>query len=224
MIAWLVQCSTDLPDWPAEAWLSPSELTRLGELRVAKRRDDWLLGRWTAKRLAQQVLGGADPPPPLTSLTIHPAADGAPELLREGQPVNRSLSISHSYGRALCALGVEGMRVGADLERIEARAPDFLRDYFTAEEQDLLAQAPQSVYPILTMAIWSAKEACLKALRLGLTIDTRRLTCPVPYDPAASHQWVPFASRCDPRLGYPEIACWWRHEDPFVMTMAMIAV
>lgn len=60
MIAWLVQSACDLPALPAAAWLSPPERERLSSFKVAKRRDDWLLGRWTAKRLAQTVLARLD--------------------------------------------------------------------------------------------------------------------------------------------------------------------
>ncbi|MFV9506724.1 MAG: 4'-phosphopantetheinyl transferase family protein [Oscillochloridaceae bacterium umkhey_bin13] len=222
MIAWLVQSSADLPTWPAETWLSPPELARLGELRVVKRRDDWLLGRWTAKRLAQQVLGGTENPPALSQFTIHPAADGAPELWREGQPVPRSISISHSHGQALCALGVEGSRVGADIERVNLQAPDFLRDYLTTAEHTLLASASPAARPTLAIAIWSAKEAVLKALRLGLTVDTLRLSCLVPLDPNANQTWVPFTVDCDPQLCAAAITGWWRLDDPFVMTLAVI--
>ena len=36
-------------------WLSASENTHLARLKVPKKRDDWVLGRFTAKRLIQKA-------------------------------------------------------------------------------------------------------------------------------------------------------------------------
>ena len=46
-VYWLEQSEADVPT--ADDWLSENEVARLNSLRVAKRRADWRLGRWTAK-------------------------------------------------------------------------------------------------------------------------------------------------------------------------------
>ncbi|MGZ6641917.1 MAG: hypothetical protein ACXVFT_08780 [Solirubrobacteraceae bacterium] len=68
-------------------------------LRLAKRRDDWRLGRWTAKAAVAAWLGvGAE------RIEVLAAADGAPDAWLDGAPVPVSLSLSHRAGRALAAV------------------------------------------------------------------------------------------------------------------------
>ena len=78
---------------------------------------------------------------------------------------------------------------------------------------------------ILTTAIWSGKEAVLKALREGLRIDTRRITC--RFDPFAAppQDWTPFAIIVDEGLAaqFPgKWSGWWRVKDRFALTMALL--
>lgn len=223
MITWLVQTEEDLPALPPAAWLSPPEQERLARLQVEKRRREWLLGRWTAKRLLQAHLGGPVAGPALDALAIIAASDGAPELVTElpsGGPVGGPLrlAISHSHGRAFCAVA-EGIAVGADIERVAPRHPCFAHDYFTAAEQSTVATAVAEVRDTLVTAIWSAKEAALKALRLGLTVDTRHVVCE-PMPTSAPDAWATVRIHCDPILKAPPLCGWWRVSDGYVLTLA----
>ncbi len=84
------------------------------------------------------------------------------------------LTISHSGHLALCALASgPGLRVGADLEKIEPRTETFILDYFTPAECQLVEAASAESRAVLVTLIWSAKEAMLKALGVGLRWDTR---------------------------------------------------
>jgi len=47
-VYWLEQTEADVP--AEDDWLSEREAVRLGRMRIPKRRADWRLGRWTAKR------------------------------------------------------------------------------------------------------------------------------------------------------------------------------
>ncbi len=228
MIDWLLQTMADLPALPAEAWLGRPERERLATLRVEKKRREWLLGRWTLKRLAQAVLlrdghGQVD----LADLVIMPAPDGAPELLIDLHPSSLILhpSISHSGERAFCALGPAGTAVGADIETVAARGPEFVGDFFTPGEQALVAAAPAARRATLVTAIWSAKEAALKALRLGLTVDTRLVECLPREGAGPASEWSAFTAHCHPSLGAPPagLRCWWRDADGAVLTLAATA-
>lgn len=228
MINWLVQSMADLPALPAEAWLSPPERERLCMLRVEKKRQEWLLGRWTAKQLVRSALAQEGPGPvDMIDISIVAAPDGAPELRIGPHPASLtahpSLSISHSGGRALCALGPAGVRVGADIEAVAPRGAGFAADYFTPAELAHLEAAPAALRDMLVTAVWSAKEAALKALRRGLTVDTRLVEClpPLAAD-GAPNSWAPFTARCHPSLGAPPagLSCWWRRYDTFVLTLA----
>jgi 4'-phosphopantetheinyl transferase len=59
------------------------------------------------------------------------------------------------------------------LEIIEPRSEAFVADYFTVEEQALVAQASAVDRSRLLALLWSGKESTLKALRTGLRLDTR---------------------------------------------------
>ena len=52
-VSWLTQTLEDLPS--ALSWLGEKEQEVLAGLRFEKRRQDWLLGRWTAKLALQRV-------------------------------------------------------------------------------------------------------------------------------------------------------------------------
>ncbi len=92
--------------------------------------------------------------------------------MRTGQaPI--TVSISHSAGMALCALALSFGALGCDLETIEPRNDAFVRDYFTGEELELVAQAAEKDRPLVSTLLWSAKESALKALQAGLRLDTR---------------------------------------------------
>lgn len=223
MITWLVQTEDDLPALPPAAWLSPPERERLARLQVEKRRREWLLGRWTAKRLLQAHLGEPVAGPALDALAIVAAPDGAPELVAElpsTGPVRGPLrlAISHSHGRAFCAVA-ERIAIGADIELVTPRHPTFAHDYFTAAELASLAAAPAAAYDTLVTAIWSAKESTLKALRLGLTVDTRQVDCQLA-PASATEAWATVRIHCDPVLEAPPLCGWWRVSDGYVLTLA----
>jgi 4'-phosphopantetheinyl transferase len=215
MIHWLIQTSDDMPE--TDDWLREEERARLASIKTPKRRADWLVGRWTAKELARRVL-----PSPLEpqDIGIHSRRDGTTQVYVGGIPRFR-VSISHSHGRAFCAL-VEGGLLGADIERIERHTSQFTEDYFTEAEREIVGSAAEADF--LTTAIWSAKEAALKALRLGLTVDTRAVTCRVRQSPAQG--WMPFEVECDASrlMRCADLIGWWRivclDGEGFVLTLA----
>ncbi len=195
MIRWLVQTVHDCPDAASGAappgLLSPPEAAHLARLIYPKRRQEWLLGRWTAKRLLSAYLDEQGGAPPLVQITVANDPTGAPyALIESGRDAGRipvSLTISHSRGIAFCALAAQANaaetgtatrlpRVGGDVELIEPREASFVRDYFAPEEQAAVMAAPAVWRDGLTTVIWSLKEATLKALQLGLSVDPRRAT------------------------------------------------
>ena len=240
MIHWLVQSANAAPEIgqgvaPA-ALLSEAEAARLAELTVVKRRRDWLLGRWTAKELVRTVLAEQFSVPVAPADVIVMAdPDGAPfvALATDCGPLPQgrqpwSLSISHSRGVAFCALMLnqegDAHAIGADIEFIEARADNFVRDFFTADEMALVRQASPGGYDALVTAVWSAKEAVLKALRTGLRLDTRQVQCLIPGPLSVTDAWTPFtptvAHAAAPQARW---SGWWRRPveyAEFVLTLA----
>ncbi|MCG8350348.1 MAG: 4'-phosphopantetheinyl transferase superfamily protein, partial [Chloroflexales bacterium] len=207
---------------------------------------------------------------PLCAIVIDNDADGAPfvklspALLAElvGRSCNEcyeypalSISVSHSQDLAFCALyaaynelGVAdcynpSVQIGADIEHVEPRAESFVEDYFTAEEIQQVRRAPAGIRDLLVTLIWSAKEAVLKALRVGLTVDTRRVSCLIGATERMNSTWNSFVISCDTqllaeRIGQPvgramyggssylaqtaTFTGWWRTKDDYVLTIAML--
>jgi 4'-phosphopantetheinyl transferase len=170
-VYWLEQTEADVPQ--RSDWLSASEAARLNDMRFAKRRADWRLGRWTAKRAVAVCLNVPAHPQGLAEMEIRPAPSGAPEVFFANKSAPVTISLSHRAGTAVCAVALSGAALGCDLELIEPRSDGFVADYFTTEEQALVARAFAADRPRLCALLWSGKESALKALRAGLRLDTR---------------------------------------------------
>ncbi len=211
-ISFLIQTQAQVPQ--NDDWLSEAEKVVSRGFRVPKRRNDWLLGRWTAKGAIMACQEKAYPV--ISSLEIRAAQDGAPEPYYQGAPAPVSISLSHSKDRALCAVALEGGNIGCDLEWIEARETNFAEDYFTQEEISFVLQGTVGRETAETL-IWSAKETVLKILRRGLTRDTRSvLIRPDLTEPGDS--WNKWTGQCleSSRLFHG----WWRAAEGFIYTIA----
>ena len=137
-IYWLEQTESQVPH--GNDWLSTAEAEVLRGLRFAKRRADWRLGRWTAKNAVAMRFGAQLEPAGLHNIEIRPAASGAPEVFFEGERAPLSISLSHRAGFGACAVGTPGMALGCDLEFVEPHSATFAADYFSVEEQELVAR------------------------------------------------------------------------------------
>ncbi len=159
-----------------------------------------------------------------------PENSGAPEVLLANQPAAVSLSLSHRSEVAACAVAPSGTRLGFDLEVIEPRSQAFLEDYFTADEQQLMASATSGDRDKVVNLFWSAKESALKALDVGLRLDTRGvvvksmagLLCAAEAESHAPAQtesrpslWKPF------RVSFGDYIFqgWWQQSGAFLRTM-----
>ncbi len=173
-VFWLEQTQADLPS--QNNWLSASEAVRLDGMRVAKRHADWRLGRWTAKHALAAYLHLPSYSRDLADIEIRSAPSGAPEVFIANQPAGVAISLSHRAGVAACAVTLSGAELGCDLEIVEPRSDAFLADYFVTEEQALIEQTCAAERSRLLALLWSGKESALKALHVGLRLDTRSVT------------------------------------------------
>ncbi len=217
MIHWLIQTSDTHPDLergiPPGDLLDAVESERFAALKVDKRRRDWLLGRWTAKHLLRSMMNSTIP---LSDIPIRSREDGSPY---SPQFPALSLSISHARERAFCAAAADAV-IGADIETIEPRNPVFIDDYFTGDEQRIVARAADR--DTIVTAIWSAKEAASKAVRMGLRLDTRTINCLI--EPGAAREWTPFHIEFDSRTldRVAPASGWWRAAEGFVLTLVAL--
>ena len=169
-VYWLEQTDADVP--AENQWLSASEILSLGRMRFVKRRNDWRLGRWTAKRALAACLNLPCDLLALANIEIRAAASGAPEAFLFNQTAPVTISLSHRAGIAMCAVALAGPGIGCDLEVIEPRSNAFIADYLTVREQALVERTLLEDRPLLVTLLWSAKESALKALHIGLRLDT----------------------------------------------------
>jgi phosphopantetheinyl transferase len=133
-----------------EAWFAAEELEMAGAFPLAKRRNEWLLSRLAAKRLA--VDRGIAPSPKACRI----------DQRRIGE---WHLSLSHSRGYAGAA--IDSTAIGIDIEVVRPmneRAAHF----FLTEEETAMMNGTSIADRLIHF--WAAKEAAWK--REGGAIDT----------------------------------------------------
>ncbi len=185
-------------------------------MRFAKRRADWRLGRWTAKRALAVCLDIPAHPQVFKKLDIRPGPSGAPEVFFANQPAAVTISLSHRAGLAACTVATSVVDLGCDLEIIEPRSDAFVSDYFTSEEQALVARASSADRTQLLALLWSAKESALKALHEGLRLDTRCVIAS-PFDESFDlNGWSPLRVRY---TGGVVFHGWWQQTENVVRTV-----
>lgn len=229
------------------ALLSVREEAVLSGYSVLKRRQDWLLGRWTLKLLLQEIIRQKKGRTiPLDTISILPGRDGAPRVSFDSPDsdldLSFSVSISHSHGMSLCAAVTrQEWPLGADIEFIEPRSHSFAADFFSEEEQAQISEQSPQMHETMVTAIWSGKESALKAIREGLRSDTRSVSChferqvesmlvdslnvaaAVDGNAAVSANWRPFRIRWEreeDKKQHPPLEGWWMVTGQFVLTMA----
>ncbi len=209
---WLARGEDQLP--AAADWLSAAERSRAGALRYAKRRTDFLLGRWTLKLTVAKVLGWPDDPGVLARIETRAAPTGAPRLYIDGQPAAHGVSLSDRAGCAVCLVAASPVPVGCDVELVEPRSDAFVGDYLTQAEQRL-AGPPGPARDIAANLIWSAKESALKVLGTGLRQDTRSVEVDVTELSPPERTWSALRVRTAAGESFPG---WWRRSGPFLVT------
>lgn len=214
-LGWLLQHLEDVPE--GDDWLAEGERRVSDALRFAKRRRDWRLGRWTAKRALLGFLAtpGLEP----ASLEVRAAADGAPEAVQNGVPLPVALSISHSGPCGLCAVAAAPLLLGCDIERLEERGESLVRDYFTPGETAYCLGASGEAGILRANLVWSAKESVLKALREGLRRDTRSVEVIAgPEADGGCRGWKRWTGSC--LESGRRFHGWWRAREGYVLTLA----
>ena len=146
----------------AEDFLTVFEFKQYQQFNVAKRAQEWLAGRYAAKKLATEFFNL-----PLTRMQVKNAKNGAPILQAEGGN-HLTISLSHSGAYAAAAISLTGDLIGIDVEKIEPRTSAWAKEFFRNDE--ILENTPA----FLT-ELWAKKEAVLKLLQLGLSIPAKEV-------------------------------------------------
>jgi 4'-phosphopantetheinyl transferase len=206
---------------PADVdWLSPRERAVLGGIRYTKRYVEFLTRRWAAKRALATVLGRDFASATLAGLEIGNHPGGAPFVQVDGQRAPIEVSISDRAGWAVCLVAPPGETtgpLGVDLEIVEPRSDAFVDDFFTAAERDHVRALPAGTARDETAnLIWSAKEAALKVLKVGLRADTREVEVEIGRARRADG-WAVLTVTARSGRRFPG---WWRRDGVFLLTIA----
>ncbi len=143
------------------ALLSREERARAARFRFAADRDRWIVGRGMLRRILS--LHGAGAP---ERIAIADGRWGKPAL---SPPSALRFNLAHSGDHALVAV-TRGREVGVDLERVRplAGVMAVARRSCTAVELGRLAALLRRRRSEAFLRCWARKEACVKALGVGL--------------------------------------------------------
>jgi len=183
-------------------------------MTYVKRRNDFVLGRWTLKHAVARVLGWPDDAETLARIEARPAPGGAPRLYLDDHPAERGISLTDRAGCAVCLVAERSAAIGCDVEVVEPRSEAFVRDYLTDRERRMVEAAGQA-RDLLANLVWSAKESALKVLGTGLRDDTRSVEVTVAETSPAEFRWSPLEVRT---AGGDTFPGWWRRSGPFLLT------
>ncbi|MDE0661336.1 MAG: 4'-phosphopantetheinyl transferase superfamily protein [Gammaproteobacteria bacterium] len=159
------------PDETREAaalkWLDRGETLRWHRYQHARPRRQFVLCRAALRAMLCERLGcGND------DLHFIALEHGKPSAFLGNTPISASFNVSHCGDHGLVAFAPGG-RLGVDVEERHRRHdPDGpIREVFTRGEQAALAAAQGDDKIRLFSRLWTLKEAAIKALGTGFTLD-----------------------------------------------------
>lgn len=213
-VHWLIQEEGDLPR--DDGWLAGDEVAQLADMPDGRRRTDWRLGCWTAKRALTYLLVAAPTLRPPAWLEIDPGDDGDPKVLVGGQPAPVKISVSGERGRAACVIAPAGIVVGCDLKRVASPDPGTADGSLTELESQLVKGAPEADRALLVSLLLSAKEGAGEVLRGRVGTAPGELET-IPFQGPSRRGWRPLVVRYG--TGDQVLHGWWRREGGHVLTL-----
>lgn len=162
------------PDATTLALLDDAERTRLERLRRPADRARFATGRRLAREALGDALGVAPAAVPLVLTAAGRPVLGSPAEGWPGAPAPLDVSIAHAGPHVVVAVADGGRRVGVDVEGGPgAPVPDdgLLGVVCTPAERVALAALPPDARRDAFLALWTRKEALLKADGRGLLVD-----------------------------------------------------
>ncbi len=148
-----------------EALLSPEEAERYGRFGHERTRREFLLARGLTRTVLASYTGMAP-----SELRFQADAFGKPTLCAPAGNPPLHFNISHSHGVIVCAATL-GRQVGIDVEDAGRRLEylDLAERYFAPAEVAHLHGLPEGDRRAAFFAIWTLKEAFVKAIGQGLS-------------------------------------------------------
>jgi 4'-phosphopantetheinyl transferase len=153
----------------AAAMLSPRERRRAASFRFPERQREFVLCRAAVRSLLSRQMGVAP-----RDVPIEEGSFGRPRVSTGGWDFN----ISHSGTVGLVAVRFGG-RVGVDVQGMPPGFPwrRVMARICRGRELAVLGEDAQAIGDRAFLERWAAKEALLKALGAGFSIDPARIEC-----------------------------------------------
>lgn len=151
---------------PSEQVLSDEERERAGSFRAPLDRQRYVASHLALRQALSEYTGLQH-----AELHLSKGSFGKPSLTGHART---QFSLSHSQGLALIAIGGRGP-LGADIELLRP-VPDaavLAAEHFTRHEQEALAALPAHERDRAFLTCWTRKEACLKAIGVGLLVSSQ---------------------------------------------------
>lgn len=164
--------SKSLAAW-LEGSLSEQEQSRAARYVRTSDRNRYIASRAALRHVLSVYLGTV---PSTIAYDVTPR--GRPILKATPLPSPISFNLSHSGDRALIGIADSG-QIGVDMEVISDR-PDVLaiaKRHFAESEFKILSDADEHRRRLLFYRMWTRKEACLKAIGIGLRAPLSAVVC-----------------------------------------------
>ena len=162
-------------DRAALTWLDDTECQRWQRFRVARARRQFARCRAALRACLCERLGCRN-----DQLAFGAAKYGKPFAIVDGQVNEAAFNVSHSGEHGLIAFGDDGARLGVDVE--VRRARDTLHpvseSVFGNRERDALDGLSGWDWYVLFFRLWTVKEALIKALGTGFSLNPRGFEVP----------------------------------------------
>ena len=149
--------------------LSPDEHERAARYRLARDRARYIIARGTLRTILGRYLDVAPP-----DLRFVYGPHGKPALAPAHGDDTLAFNLSHADDTALYAV-TRGQRVGIDLERVDpdVAASTVAEHTFSPREVAALRALPPHEQRDAFFRCWTRKEAYVKALGAGLSLDLK---------------------------------------------------
>jgi len=132
------------------------------KFKIPKRKIEWLSSRFIAKKLISEKFNCE-----FSNIQIYNDSDRKPFAIVNNKKFR--ISISHRENLCGCAFNSNlSPFIGIDIEKIEEKDKTWIEEFF---DQDEILNKDLSGL----IELWSLKEALLKMLGLGLSIDIREI-------------------------------------------------
>jgi 4'-phosphopantetheinyl transferase len=157
------------------AILSVEERSRAGRFYLDEPRNRFVAGRAALRTILSRYLGVR-----AAGLVIVDGEHGKPRLATTKGPAQLFFNVAHSADLALVAVTV-GCEVGIDIERGRevSHWQEIAQRYFHDAEVRAILASPPAERALSFLRCWTAKEAILKALGVGLSGSLSALDVPV---------------------------------------------